>query len=751
MAGSNDFQLTQVHVMNDFARDNAAHAHTTDALASRRPSDEPCPQWLGSSILRGCNIHHERTVLCVDVDMGMLHGLTSAHAGADFCGRFTARFHDAAHLPPTAAPNQAFFDALRSDRGAPFDEVLLEAILAIERRLAHTSHNFVPIGFARIENIASPAQPRRTRLVWESHSPGLSRAAARLALASLLELLAGLLDPGCPVSPSDFETELAVLLRRAGRRQVSTTVSVIALAAHARGIPCESIGGPHLQLGHGARQRFVYSSASADISLGAAQLSCNKRRTAQRLRQIGLPATRQIVAGSASEAMAAAASLGYPVVVKPQKGKQGGGVSVGIAQAADMAAAFERASADGSGVLVEEFVRGRTYRLLVIGGRFAAALEISVPSVRGNGSSRIGDLIEALNRDPMRNGIRLFEVEVDDDLRDCLARSGHTLNDIPPAGAEIALRTAANVAIGGVHHEVSDLVHASHRDLAERAAAAIGLTVAGIDVVSADIGQSCSEAGTRIIEVNARPGLCMHTFPRHGQGRDVAGALLEQAFPDGATGRVRTALVIGRRGAGTTARELDALWRANGITAGLVAHKHAAIGGQAIGQDALTQHEALALMHRDARLEALAVAASPRRAVARGLALESAEAVAVLKPVTQIDIEIHAQVVDLARRAARGVIVADADDRIALNLLETAMERSRLILIGTDPNHRAIDNHLALGGAAVLVAPDDSRATVLRGGQTLEVLHRAQAQPSADGRIARAQWLAAVLHWSLPA
>lgn len=649
----------------------------------------PSVRWLGDSLLHGCNIYHERTVICADIDLGILHDQASGSAGADFAGRFIARFHDASHTPPTARIDPGFIDALHSANGLPFADVLFEAILSVERRLAFARYDFVPIAMASVEPIASPECPGKIRLIWETRHPAQSRAATKLALAGLLELLPASLHAATEIAPVDFDAGLTKLLNSASRRQTSTTTSVIVLAAHARGIPCESIGGPHLQLGHGAAQRLVHASAPADVTLAAAQLSRNKRRTTQRLRQVGLPVTRQITAASVKQALAAAEKLRYPVVVKPQNGKQAGGVSVGIGHAEEIAPAYERAHAAGSGVLVEEFVQGKTYRLLVIGGRFAAALEIAPPTVTGDGKSSIDELIETLNRDPMRDSVHLFRIEIDDDLRACLARDGLTLADVPAKGTEVPLRTAANVAVGGVHADVTDLVHPSHRELAERAAWAIGLSVAGIDVVSSDIGRSCEEAGTRIIEVNARPGMCMHTFPPCGRSRDVAGAMLEQTFPPDSTGRIPTALVIGQHGANAVARKLDAMLNGSGKTAGLITRKEAQLAGQPLSENPLKPHKALAMMHRDPRLQALVMAVSPRIAVSRGLTLDRADTVMLLSPGDEDDPEVYRQAVVLAVRVARGPIILDAGNTPALGLLREmqatgAIRREQLIV--ADPS-----------------------------------------------------------------
>ena len=725
--------------------------------ASVAAGPAPTLRWLGSSILRGCNIHHDRTVLRITVDLGVLQGRSSASAGPDFADRFIARFYIEAQTPPTAADDRSFHDALRSARGVPFEEVLLQAILAVERRLAFARNDYVPIGMASVEPIDAQRLTSQVRLVWESSHPAQSRAAARLALAGVLALLPTPLRADPEGAPSDFEAELAALLGRARRHRTSASTSVVALAAHARGIPRESLGGPYLQLGHGAAQRMLYSSVPAEMPLTATLLSRNKRKSTQRLAQLGLPVTRQVTAASAEQALVAATKLGYPVVVKPLRGKQGSGVSVSLTRDDEVSAAFERASQTDSRVLVEDFVPGTTFRLLVIGGRFVAAVEITVPTVVGDGTHRIEELIQAMNQDPMRNGVRLQQLVVDADLRACLARSGHTLADVPKAGREIALRTAANVSLGGVGTDVTDRVHISHRELAERAAEAIGLSVAGIDVVSPDIGRPCAQAGTRIIEVNARPGLDLHVFPRHGRVRDVGGAMVEQMFPPGTTGQLPTALVLGRRGARAVARELDTQLREHGRTTGLVTRKAAFVGSQTLAPD-LPMHEAVAMLQRDPRMQALVVATTPRDAVAHGLALESADVVALLAGDGHDDAQDDAQAVALALRVARRAIVVEADNRAALRMLQKmietgTLERKRLILVGTRLGDPVVDAHVAAGGTAVLGWADayGERIVVSRHDGTVPV-QRSATTAGADRpgrRETRARVQAAALAWAL--
>ena len=74
---------------------------------------------------------------------------------------------------------------------------------------------------------------------------------------------------------------------------------------------------------------------------------------------------------------------------------------------------------------------------------------------------------------------------------------------------------------------------------------AVGLDVAGVDVVCLDIHRPLSETGGAIVEVNAGPGLRMHLEPSAGLPRPVGEAIAELLFPHGENGRIPVACVTG--------------------------------------------------------------------------------------------------------------------------------------------------------------------------------------------------------------
>jgi cyanophycin synthetase len=653
---------------------------------------------LKSTILRGCNVHHGSTVIRQDVDLAQLAGRRSGEAGPAFAARFLERFCELRKRVPESAMSEDFLERLRSASGAPFEEVLLEAMVAVETAIAFKMRELAPIGFA---STVPTASPRKARLVWECRAPGMSRGAAAVGLLGVLELLPPELQPGGEGASEDFKTAFAALEAQAQRAQRSTTTAVLALAAKKRGLPCETIRGPHLRLGQGVAQRLIYASVTERTSLAASQLARNKHRTNRRLAQLHLPVTRQIAVDTAEEAVDAAESLGYPVVIKPLKQKQGVGVS-GVGSPDDVPSAFERARKAHQRVIVESFVRGDAHRLLVIGGRFIAALKQIPPTVTGDGERTIAELVEEVNRDPLRDGVHLASVPLDDDLAHDLRLSGYTLDHVLEKDKTIALRLAGNDAIGGRHSDVTDSVHPDNQDMAIRAAKGIGLDVASIDFVTEDISRSYKEAGGGIIEVNARPGLCMHTCPLHGKSRSAAGAMLDLLFPSGATGRVPIAVVSGGRNASRVARDLDAILRASGKTVALATRKSALVNGRPAEIAKPRLRRAAASLLRDPRVESLVASVSLRRTTKRGLGLESCDVAAIVDRAADRAAGSDTQRgIDVIARATRGILAVSADNQAALQALN-GLDPKRLILTGSDPKDLAISRHAAAGGAVVL-------------------------------------------------
>lgn len=215
-----------------------------------------------------------------------------------------------------------------------------------------------------------------------------------------------------------------------------------------------------------------------------------------------------------------------PVVVKPHDGKRGREVHVGIETREQFRYAYQRVSASGGTVLVEQFHTGVEHRCLLVDHRLIAVTRRRPASVLGDGASSIRKLVASKNakRGRIHKRLRLNAPELS-----TLEKQGFSPEDTPSTGERVYLRGVSNLHVGGDALDATDTVTAEERSLIEKAARALpGLRVSGIDFLLPREGDGDAPA---VIEVNKAPMISMHHFPWEGQPRDVASAVLDAMFP----------------------------------------------------------------------------------------------------------------------------------------------------------------------------------------------------------------------------
>ena len=311
---------------------------------------------------------------------------------------------------------------------------------------------------------------------YDDESVGLE--AGNLSLEWIASLSAGL--------PFDFEDRLQQFVRFAERRSLPVQDLTLVRAAEARDIPIIRIAGRLIQLGHGCHQQRLNGTESTHTTIVSNDLAANKDYARRVFRAVGLPAPAYERVYRKEDAVAAADRIGYPVVVKPNDGNMGTGVSVGMRTKREVRDAFERARTFSRSVLVEAFVPGADYRMLVINGKLAAAARRVPAHVVGDGVHTIEELVRRANEDPRRGAAQRnpwTRLEFDDKSDQLLAELGYQRDSIARDGEIIHLRRIANTSAGGTAVDVTDQVHPENREIAERAARAIGLDVAGVDLL----------------------------------------------------------------------------------------------------------------------------------------------------------------------------------------------------------------------------------------------------------------------------
>lgn len=344
---------------------------------------------------------------------------------------------------------------------------------------------------------------------------------------------------------------------REGSRLGPSTGSIVEEAAN-RGIPWIRLNKYSLvQLGYGANQKRIQATVASTTSNIAVEIACDKEDTKDILGDNGISVPRGRIVKSEEGLFDAIESIGYPVVTKPINGNHGRGATTNITNDEDAKVAFAAAQEHSRSVIVEKFITGFDFRLLVINHQFVAAAKRTPASVLGDGKSTIQQLVDEVNKDPRRGYGHekvLTAIKIDHHTEVLLKEQGLTLDYVVPAGELMLLKPTANLSTGGTAEDITDNVHPYNVFLAERISKIIGLDICGIDIIAPDLTTPIDENGGAVIEVNAGPGFRMHLAPTHGLPRNVAGAVVDMLFPQGTPFKIPIIAISGTNGKTTTTR-----------------------------------------------------------------------------------------------------------------------------------------------------------------------------------------------------
>lgn len=557
-------------------------------------------------------------------------------------------------------------------------------------------------------------------VVYQYIQPDLGLEAGKLAI----RFVNWLIDRDDP--DFSFEEELEELIKLAERLAYGPSTKALVEEAERRGIPVIRLDPNFslVQMGYGIYQRRVWATVTSGTSDIAVDIAGNKRLTNQLLQGVGIPVPRGGLVETFEEALAVARSIGYPVVLKPMDGNHGRGVQINLQNDEDVARSFRYAQEQtrSGEVLVETYITGRDYRVLVVAGKMVACAERVPAHVIGDGEHTIGELIEIANSDP-RRGIGhekvLTRIPINQSVMTLLEKSDLTLDTIPAEGEYIQLQLTGNMSTGGISRDRTNEIHPDNIEIAEQAARIIGLDVAGIDIIAQDITRPLKDQAGAICEVNAGPGFRMHTHPTEGDPQDVARPVLDTLFPEGARSRIPITAVTGTNGKTTTCRMIAHIVKMAGRRVGLTTTDGIYIDGTQILKGDMSGPQSAQMVLQNPTVEHAVLETARGGIVRAGLGFDRCD-VSVVTNVTGdhlgiggVDsIEELAEVKAVVPAATwnDGYSVLNADDEWCLKMERRA--RGNVIYFSMDENNETVRTHLRSRGTAVFLRRHGERETI---------------------------------------
>jgi cyanophycin synthetase len=588
----------------------------------------------------------------------------------------------------------------------------------------------------------STGVPGQYNVIYGYSEERVGVAAGRLAV----RLVNHLVEPDPEL---DFITELEGLILFAEQRAFGPSTQALIDEAASRDIPYIRLNEASLvQLGQGKYQRRIRATMTSATPSLSVDIAGDKNLTNRLLAAAGLPVPKSMIVRTADEAADAARRIGFPVVLKPLDGNHGRGVGLDLQDEAAVRDWYPRALKESrrANLVVESYVTGNDYRVLVIGGRMVAVAQRVPAHVIGDGERTIRGLVEIANQDP-RRGIGhekvLTRIKIDDAAEELVRKQGFELDDAPPKGEMVKLAATGNMSTGGISIDRTWEAHEENVEIAEEAAQVVGLDVAGIDFLTPDISQPVRETGGAIVEVNAAPGFRMHTHPTEGEPQYVAKPVVDLLFPSGMPSRIPIVAVTGSNGKTTTARMIAHVFTRMGRKVGLTTTDGIYIDERLVRKADASGPKSAQMVLQNPRID-FAVFEVARGGILReGLGYGRNDVAVVtnvtgdhlgLKEIESLEdlAEVKRVIVEAVPRTGAGVL--NADDPLVAEMRRHCS--GSVILFSMQDRNELVERWVRRGRKAVVLDRDErgERIVIREGRRVMPVVYTHQIPATFEGR-----------------
>lgn len=644
-------------------------------------------------VYHGPNIHSHKPVVRMDVELGELVNVPTCDIPG-FNEQLLKFFPGLKEHKCSLGYTGGF--AKRLEEGTYFAHVIEHLCLEIQKILGFD------IKFGKARNI----QDGLYQIIYGYINPAVGNACGFTAINIINAIIQGRYP--------DIEQEIENIKELCDRYSFGPSTSAIVNEAEKRGIPVREISNSGMiRLGYGKYQKYVSATLYENTSSIAVDIACDKALTKAILDEVSILVPQGGVCSFEQEAVKLAENIGYPVVAKPKHGNKGKFVFLNIQNEKDLIETFKKVKTYDEEVIIEKYITGRDYRLLVVGGRMVAASERIPAHVIGDGIHSVRELVEIENKNELRgdgHGKPLTRIKIDEQAVKVLYKQGLELESVVDKGRVVWLRENANLSTGGIAIDCTEEVHKENRRIAEMAAKTIGLDIAGVDMVIPDISKPISYNYGAIVEVNAAPGIRMHLYPARGKKRNVASHILDMIYPPESPSSIPIISITGTNGKTTTTRMVSNILQKHGYTVGMTTTHGIYINKKCIEKGDTTGPKSALRVLNNREVDAAVLETARGGIIRGGLAYDKAD-VAVFTNLSNDHLgfdgvetmEDLLYVKSLVIEAVKenGASVLNADDEYVMKARIYA--KGRIILYSMDCNNKYLLEHLSSGGCGIYV------------------------------------------------
>ncbi len=525
--------------------------------------------------------------------------------------------------------------------------------------------------------------------------------------------------------------------------RLGPSTSCIVDEAAKRGIPFIRLNKHSLvQLGYGVHQKRIRATIASTTGNIAVDIACDKEETKNLLGAAEIPVPKGDVVRTEEGLKDAIDSIGYPCVIKPIDGNHGKGNTTNIIDWEMALKAFEAAKHYGRSVIVEKYITGFDFRILVINYKFICAALRTPASVVGDGKNTIQYLLEEVNKDPRRGYGHekvLTQITIDDFTKIMLDEKGYTLETIPAKDELVLLKPTANLSTGGTSTDVTDEVHPANIMMCERIAKIIGLDICGIDIMASDLRTPVKENGGAILEVNAAPGFRMHIDPSVGLPRNVAEPVVDMLFPKGSAGTIPIIAITGTNGKTTTTRLTAHIAKTAGYKVGYTTSDGVYIQNQMMMKGDCTGPVSSTFVLKDPTVDFAVLECARGGILKNGLAFQNCD-VAVVTNISADHIGLGG--IDSMEQMAKvkqvvpetvfnhGYAILNADDDLVYAMKEGL--KCNVSFFSMDENNPRIKKHCKEGGYAAVF--ENGYITIMKGTWKIRVIKVSEVPVTYGGK-----------------